>query len=313
MRIIKPKQLVTGDVIGLIAPASNIDTSTVLEKGVRYFEKLGYRIELGKNVDKYYGYLAGSDQERADDLHTMFRNKNIKAIICIRGGYGAFRLLDKIDYKLIRNNPKIFVGYSEITALQMAILKRAGLVTFAGPMVYPDFSDEVNPFTEEFFWRTLTSTKKIGKVSLPESDKLPAIVKGKSSGRIIGGNLAVLSAMIGTNFLPDFSKRILFVEDIGEAPYKIDRILNKMRLANIFRKINGIILGRFVDCFEHDPAKKTLTLGEVIDDYFKDFKIPILYTFPHGHIKEKVTIPFGIEIKMNASKGFVEFAESGVK
>jgi len=313
MRITKPKKLLKGDVIGLIAPGSNVDDPGIIERGVNYLEKLGYRVELGENSDKSLGYLAGTDQQRIDDLHSMFKNKKVNAIICIRGGYGAFRLLDKIDYKLIKNNPKIFVGYSEITSLQMAIFHKTGLVTFAGPMIHPDFSNEINPYTEEFFWRMITSTKKTGKLTFPEVHNLPAITKGKGSGRIVGGNLAVFSAMIGTDYLPDLNKKILIIEDIGELPYKIDRILNKMRMTKIFRKLNGLILGRFVDCYEHDPAKKTLTLGEVMEDYLKDLKIPILYTFPHGHIKEKVTIPFGITVSMNATKGYVEYTEGAVR
>lgn len=312
MRIIKPNKLLKGDVIGLIAPASNVDDPGIIEKGVHYFEKLGYRVELGKNSDKSFGYLAGTDEQRIDDLHYMFKNKKVKAIICIRGGYGAFRLLDKINYKLIKNNPKIFVGYSEITSLQMAMFQKTGLVTFAGPMIYPDFSDEINSYTEEFFWKMITSPKKFGRLTFPEENNLPAITKGKGSGRIIGGNLAVFSAMIGTDYLPDLNKKILIIEDISELPYKIDRIFNKMRIAKLFRALNGIILGRFIDCYEHDPAKKTLTLGEIMEDYLKDLKIPILYTFPHGHIKEKVTIPFGITVNMNATKGYVEYTEGAV-
>lgn len=313
MRIIKPKKLLKGDVIGLIAPGSNVDDPAILERGVSYLEKLGYRVELGINSDKSFGYLAGTDQQRIEDLHNMFKNKNVKAIICIRGGYGAFRLLDKIDYKLIKNNPKIFVGYSEITSLQMAMLHKTGLVTFAGPMIHPDFSNEINPYTEEFFWRMITSTKIIGRLTFPEENNLSSITKGKGSGRIIGGNLAVFSAMIGTDYLPELNKKILVIEDIGELPYKIDRILNKMRIAKLFRQLNGLILGRFIDCYEHDPSKKTLTLGEVMEDYFRDLKIPILYTFPHGHINEKVTIPFGITVNMNATKGYVEYSESAVR
>ncbi len=141
MRIIKPSKLKTGDVIGIIAPASAPVDPTKLENGIRYIEKNGYKVELGNNVSKINGYLAGTDQERADDLNSMFKNKNVKAIFCLRGGYGASRILDKINYKLIRSNPKILIGYSEITALQMAILQKSGLVTFAGPMVATYFGN----------------------------------------------------------------------------------------------------------------------------------------------------------------------------
>ncbi len=313
MRIIKPAKLKTGDVIGIIAPASAPVDPTKLEDGIRYIEKNGYRVELGNNVSKINGYLAGTDQERADDLNSMFKNKDVKAIFCLRGGYGASRILDKINYKLIRSNPKILVGYSEITALQMAILQKSGLVTFAGPMVATDFGNGVTPYTEDFFWRIISSNKKVGRLKYPDNEKLVSITKGGASGRIIGGNLSVFAALTGTEYFPDLKGRILMFEEVDELPYKVDRLLNQLRLLKVFKQIKGIILGRFVDCNEHDTSKRTLTLGEVMEDYMKDLKIPVLYTFPHGHIKDKVTVPFGINVKMNASKGFVEYLESAVK
>ncbi len=313
MRLIKPKKLSKESVIGIISPASSPDDNSDIEKGIKYLEGLGYRVEVGKNVGKNNGYLAGSDRERVDDLHRMFKNKNVKAIICIRGGYGASRLLDLIDYKLIRNNPKIFVGYSEITSLQMAFLQKAGLITFAGPMLASNLSKKLSDFTEDFFWRTLTSNKKLGRIKLQAGAKLPGINKGSVAGRIVGGNLAVFAALFGTEYLPDLKNKILILEDIGELPYKVDRLMNQLRLSKVFKKINGLILGRFVDCYNHDPSKKTLTLGEVMDGYLHNLNIPIIYTFPHGHIDDTVTIPIGINVKINATKGFAEFLESGVK
>jgi muramoyltetrapeptide carboxypeptidase len=313
MLIQKPKKLNKKDIIGIISPASSPDEFLRIEKGVKYLEGLGYRVKIGNNVGKNHGYLAGTDEERVNDIHEMFKDKSVKAIFCLRGGYGAFRLLDKIDYRLIKNNPKIFVGYSEITSLQMAFLEKAGLMTFAGPMVAVDFYDEVSPYTSELFWATITSDKKLGKIKYPENQKLPYLRKGSASGRIIGGNLAVFAALLGTNYFPNLTGKILMVEDIGELPYRVDRMLNQLRLAGVFKKVKGIILGRFVDCNEHDPNKKTLTLGEVIDHYIGSLKIPSIYTFPHGHIKDFVTIPFGLKVNLNATKGIVEFAESAVK
>lgn len=313
MRIIKPSRLKRGDVIGLVSPASTPNDMQKLDNGIRYLEKNGYRVKLGENVGKSNGYLAGSDQERANDINTMFKDKSVKAIFCIRGGYGASRILDKLDYKIIKNNPKIFVGYSDITALQMAFLQKTGLITFAGPMVATDFSSEISHYTEEYFWEIITSKKKLGRIEQSDKSKMPGISKGNAYGRIIGGNISVLSALIGTEYFPDLKNRILIFEDIDEPPYKIDRILNQFRLLKVFKLLNGIVLGRFVDCFEHDTSKKTLTLGEVMEFYLKDLNIPVLYSFPHGHIKDMITVPYGINIKMNATKGFVEFTESAVK
>ena len=309
----KPKKLNKKDVIGIISPASSPDESTRVERGVKYLESLGYQVKVGANIGKNHGYLAGTDQERVDDLHTMFKDKNVKAIFTLRGGYGAFRLLDKIDYRLIRNNPKIFVGYSEITSLQMAFLEKANLITFAGPMVAVDFYDDVSTYTNDLFWATITSTKKLGKLEYPENQKLPYLQKGLATGRLIGGNLAVFAALLGTEYFPNLTGKILMIEDIGELPYRVDRMLNQLRLSGTFKKVKGIILGRFVDCHEHDPNKKTLTLGEVVSDYIGALKIPSIYTFPHGHIKDFVTIPFGLKVNLNATKGTVEFAEGAVK
>jgi len=313
MPIQKPKKLNSKDLIGIISPASSPDEFSRVEKGVKYLESLGYRVKVGANVGKSHGYLAGTDQERIDDLHSMFKDKNVKAVFTIRGGYGAFRLLDKIDYRLIKSNPKIFVGYSEITALQMAFFEKAGLITFGGPMLAVDFYDEVSSYTSELFWRTITSNKKLGKIKYPENQKLPFLQKGTASGRIVGGNLAVFASLLGTPYFPNLTGKILIIEDVGELPYKVDRLLNQLKLAGAFKKIKGIILGRFVDCHEHDPNKKTLTLGEVISDYISAVKVPSIYTFPHGHIKDLVTIPFGIKVDLNATKGALEFSESAVK
>ena len=313
MPLQKPKKLNKKDVIGIISPASSPDEFTRVERGVKYLEGLGYRVKVGANVGKNHGYLAGTDKERVDDIHSMFKDKNVKAIFTVRGGYGAFRLLDKIDYRIVKNNPKIFVGYSEITSLQMAFFEKAELMTFAGPMVAVDFYDEISSYTEENFWETITSNKKLGKLKFPENQKLPYLQKGIASGRLVGGNLAVFAALLGTEYFPNLTGKILMIEEIGELPYRVDRLLNQLRLSGTFKKVKGIILGRFVDCHELDPNKKTLTLGEVISDYVSTLKIPSIYTFPHGHIKDFVTIPFGLKVNINAAKGSVEFMESAVR
>ena len=312
MTYIKPKKLKRGDLIGLISPASTPEDLTLIEGGVNYIERLGYRVVLGKNVGKIRGYLAGTDEDRVADIHQMFEDKKVNAIFCLRGGYGAFRLLDKINYELIRKNPKIFVGFSEITALQMAFLRKANLITFAGPMVIPNFSQVVSPYTEENFWRMIFSNKKPGKLKLPEHKNFSKINSGIVSGRIVGGNLAVFTSLIGTAYLPNLIDKILLLEDISEPPYKIDRMLNQLRLSRVFNKIKGIIIGNFIDCNELDKKKKSLTLEEVWNDYLTNIKIPILYSFPHGHTTDMYTAPIGTRVKISATEGSIEFIESGV-
>lgn len=312
MGIIKPKRLKSGDVIGIISPASSPDDLTKINSGVQYLEKLGYRIEVGKNVGLQEGYLAGTDIERLNDLHDMFKNKHIKAIFSIRGGYGSGRLLDKIDYRLIRNNPKIFVGYSDINALQMAFYTKCGLITFAGPMVAVDFHEEVSPFTEEVFWRTITSNKKIGRVKNPRNEKIYVLTKGRAQGRLVGGNLSIFSSLIGTEYFPKIKDAVLLLEDINEAPYRIDRMFNQLKLAKIFKQIKAVVLGHFVNCIETDTTKKTFTLNEVVIEYFQNMKIPVMYNLRHGHVKENITIPFGIKCVVNASRGFIEINDNAV-
>lgn len=313
MKTLKPKKLLPGDLIGIISPASSPDDMSRINKGVTYLEKLGYKVEVAPNAQNERGYLAGTDAERLSDLHYMFGNKEVKAIFCVRGGYGSGRLLDKIDYNLVKKNPKIFVGYSDITSLQMAFLKKIGLVTFAGPMLAVDFfKDEVNTFTEEKFWQIVTSTKKIGKLVNPKEEKFFTLSNGRGEGKLIGGNLALFISLMGTSYLPIVKDSMLLIEDIGEPPYRIDRMLNQLRLAGIFKQISGLILGRFVDCYESDTEKKSLTLNEVIADYLSNLKIPVMYNIKHGHIAENLTIPFGLNCKINTTKSFIEIPESAV-
>ncbi|HSP87847.1 MAG TPA: LD-carboxypeptidase, partial [Ignavibacteriaceae bacterium] len=301
MRITKPKRLKKGDLIGIISPASSPNDLFRIEKGVNYLEGLGYKTKVGKNAGVYHGYLAGNDEQRVEDIHDMFRDNEVKAIICTRGGYGSPRLLDKIDYKLIARHPKIFVGYSDITALQMAILEKTGLITFAGPMLAVDLYNSVNKYTEEFFWSLVTSNKKLGKINFPENEKVYPIVKGTAKGRIIGGNLATFLSLAGTKYLPDLKNKILLLEEISEAPYRVDRMFNQLRLMGAFNKISALIIGAFTDCNEVDSEKRTLTLGEVISDYLDNLRKPVIYNFMHGHITQKITIPFGGNFKINSS------------
>jgi len=312
MKYIKPRRLVKGDVIGIISPASAVDDDKLIQNGINYLEGLGYRTEIGNNVGKVRGYLAGTDEERVEDIHQMFNDKKVKAIFCLRGGYGSFRLLNKIDYKLIKNNPKILVGFSEITALQMAFLHKANLITFAGPMLASNFSNGISNYTEENFWKIITSPKKPGRIKLSENDSL-STVKTEISGKLIGGNLSVFTALLGTGYLPEIKNKILLLEEINEPPYKIDRMLNQLKLNKVFNSVNGILLGNFLDCIESDLKKKTLTLEGVLTDYFGDMQIPVIHSFPHGHIKDIITLSLGTTIKINLKQGFVELTESGVR
>jgi len=312
MRILRPKKLSNGDVIGLVSPASAPTDISHVNRMVQYLESIGYRVEVGKNVISDHGYLAGDDVARLADFHEMFKNKNISAIFATRGGYGSGRLLDSLNYSLIRRNPKIFVGLSDLTVLQLALLKRCKLLTFAGPVFATSLFENFDNAAEEFFWKILTSTKKIGKITNPNNEKFYILNKGRCEGKLLGGNLSMITSILGTNYSPDFKDKILLLEEIDELPYRIDRMFNQLRLAKVFDNIKGIILGRFVDCYEKDSTKKTLTLNEIIVDYFNKIKKPVVYNVKHGHINETLTMPLGINTNLNNSRGFIEFTEAAV-
>lgn len=209
---IKPKALKKGDVIGIVAPASPPSSHEKIIRGAEYLEKIGYRVELGKNLFAKRGYLAGYDVARANDINDFFGNKKIKAIFSLRGGYGTPRFLHLIDFNLIKNNPKIFVGYSDITALQLAIFKKTRLVTFSGPMVGVEMWKEFNRFSEDFFWQMLTSKKKLGVAKLQNEVKLNFRTKGIAKGILLGGNLALMNSILGTPYSPNYKDSILFLK-----------------------------------------------------------------------------------------------------
>jgi muramoyltetrapeptide carboxypeptidase len=245
-----------------------------------------------------------------EDIHNMFLDNEVKLIICLRGGYGASRLLDKIDYSIVKNNPKIFCGYSDITALQNAFFHKTGLVTFAGPMAGVDFYKEVSEFTERSFWNTITSSEPI-RIKHPDGERLRNYRSGIAEGRLIGGNLSLFASLIGTEYLPEPEGKILFLEEVGEVPYRIDRMLNQLRLSGFLGKIKGVILGSFTDCMEGDPQRKSLKLEEVREDYFvKNFHAPVLYNLNHGHINDNLTIPIGVKVRIDSANCSIDFLES---
>ena len=310
MEIIKPEKLKRGDVIGIISPSSPVSDKVKLDSGVSYFEKMGYRVKVGINAMKEWGYLAGTDEERVEDIHNMFLDNEVKLIICLRGGYGASRLLDKIDYRIVKNNPKIFCGYSDITVLQNAFFKKTGLITFAGPMAGVDFYEDISEFTEQNFWNTVTSSKPI-KLNCPKGKRLSSYRSGIAEGKLIGGNLSMFVSLIGTEYLPGPEGKILFLEEVDEVPYRIDRMLNQLRLSGYLGKIKGVILGSFTDCIENDLQRKSLKLEEVMDDYFiNDFHAPVLYNLNHGHIKDNITMPIGLNVKINGIDCSIDFLEN---
>jgi len=305
---LKPQALKKGDVIGIISPASSPDDFSRIEKGISYLESLGYKVKLGKHIYKRFGYLSATDDERAEDLNKMFADREIRAIFCVRGGYGTPRILDKIDYNIIKRNPKIFVGYSDITALQLAIFKKTGLITFSGPMLAVDMYSDFDPYAEEFFWKILTAKSKKIEIKNPDGVELIVLRHGVATGTLLGGNLSLLASIIGTRFQPNFKDSILVIEDIGEEPYRIDRYLSQLKNAGILNRINGCIIGQFTDCVAKEP-EKSLTLEQIFNDYFGSLKIPVVSNLNYGHIPRKITLPIGANVKIDTKRKSITIIE----
>ena len=298
MNLIKPKSLKPGDTICIIAPSGSIDTEKILN-GKKYFETKGYNVKLGKNINSKYTYCAGSDEERLEDLHDAFADNETNAIICARGGYGALRLIDKIDYSLIKNNPKIFCGYSDITILNTMILKNSGLITFSGAMVQGDFGqDTINNFTENEFFETLENRKN--KISAFNYESYTN--NTEAEGILLGGNLSTFASLCGTEFLPD-EKFIFFAEDLNEPVYKIDRYFTQLLNVNKFKEgISALVLGDFTGI--EDEYQKDLRC--LLTQIGNELNIPVVKTFPFSHSKEKTTAPIGVRAKLADSSIIIE-------
>jgi len=309
MNVLVPRRLKKGDLIGVVCPASPVNDPSRIERGVRYLESIGYRTTVGRNALQRRGYLAGTDEERAADIHAMFADKHVRGIFCARGGYGTPRLLSLLDYRLIARNPKIFVGYSDITALALALWRKCRLVTYHGPMLAVDLFADVNPFAEESFWRVLTSPER--RATLAPADASPAQVRypGSATGRLLGGNLSLLVSLLGTPYMPYLRGGILFLEETGEDPYRVDRMLTHLGNAGVLSRSAGVAIGRFTDCVPGDAAAPSLTLETILAEAAENTGRPFLTGFPIGHERRMVTVPVGIRALLDADKGVITLLE----
>ncbi len=312
MTIIRPPRLRKGDIIGLVAPASTASTEEKIEKGADYLEHLGYRVKFGKHIRNVHGYLAGTDEERASDFNNMVHDKDVKAIFAIRGGYGTTRILRMIDYPSLKQNPKIIAGYSDITALQLAIFRKIGLVSFSGPMTGAEMWKGIDPYTEEHFWRLLTTTKKIGVLKNPVDETLKILKHGKAHGRLLGGNLSLIACLMGTPFLPKLNGSVLVLEDVEEAPYRIDRMLAQLLNAKVLNGLAGLVFGKFTDCNSNNPAEPHFTVEQVQNEYAEKIKCPVIANFQCGHIPRMLTVPLGLQTTIGTKSKRIEVLESAV-
>jgi muramoyltetrapeptide carboxypeptidase len=323
VKLIRPPRLNPGDTLGIIAPASAAPDPKNVDRAVAVLEKLGYRIKFARYAHRRLGYLAGTDRERASDVIQMFTDPKVNAILCVRGGYGTARLLPRLDYATIRANAKIFVGYSDITSLHAAFLKQAGLISFHGPMLNSDFALKDLPhFTVQSFLRTLAgSPDRAGDVAgMNIADgyagkTVKVLRRGVARGQLIGGNLALLCTLVGTPWQPTFRNKILFLEDIGEEPYRWDRMPTYLHNCGLIQQVAGIAIGLNADC--EDPNAKGAkeyrqTLADVLNDRLLQLKVPVVTGMPFGHVSHNATLPVGVRAELDANLGQLRLLESGV-
>jgi muramoyltetrapeptide carboxypeptidase len=310
---ILPLRLKKGDLIGLVTPGSSVSEEQ-LSNCIAKLEEMGFRTTYMDSVLSEYGYFAGKDQERADELMEMFTREDVDAIWCVRGGYGSIRILDLLDYDQIRKNPKVFMGYSDITALLTAIYQECGLVTFHGPVGTSDF----NRFSVKSMRKVLLEPeseykypykREKGSRDNPEFDRY-TLSGGSAEGTLIGGNISVLDSMIGTRFEPDFENKIAYLEDIGEKTYRIDKMVFHLLSGTNLKQAAGIVMGVFGECNINEEPR--LSLKVALDDLLKPLGIPVSYGLSFGHIKRMLTIPTGITAVMDADKNSLRLLEAAV-
>jgi len=316
--LIKPERLRSGDTIAIVAPASAPPDPTTIDRSVVAIEALGFAPRLSPNVRKRRGFLAGTDRERAADLVKMFTARDVRAILCLRGGYGTSRLIPLLDFAVLRRNPKILIGYSDITSLHCALLTRANLMSFHGPMLNSDFVRKDFPeFTLQSFLRTLTEPSPAGSIRQGYHDKTVSVLRrGRASGRLLGGNLSLLCATIGIPFQPSFRNRLLFLEDLDEPPYRFDRMLTHLLNAGLLQQVAGIAIGINRDCVDpHATTAKEYrqTVEDVLAERLLPLKVPVVIGLPFGHVPLNATLPIGARATLDGIQGDLVITEAAVR
>ncbi len=312
----KAKKLEIGDTIGLISPSSPSEKKSEIVRGVETMERLGYKVVLSKNLNKAKGLVAGTEEERGDDLNEMFRRDDIDAVFVTQGGYGAAQMIRHIDFDMIARNPKIFTGFSDITSLHLAIMKFSQVVTFHSPGISRFNSEELTDYTKEAFFRAITQTEPIGEIKLANPKKwINRIHQGTAEGIITGGNLTLICATLGTPYEIDTRGKILFFEDLDTEPWIFDHMLSHLRNAGKLEQAAGIVIGECQNCvpFLYNPGYYVDTsLEDVLDYYIKPLSVPAIYGLPMGHTDDLATIPLGVGARLDADNKKLEILEGGV-
>jgi muramoyltetrapeptide carboxypeptidase len=314
---LRARRLQPGDTIALINPSNAIFERAPYVLATEALQALGFKVREAPNLRARYGPFAGSDAQRAGDVNAMFADPGVHGLLALTGGSGGNRILPLIDYPLIARNPKFLGGFSDLTALINAVHTRTGLVTFHCPLGVSEW----NPFSVQWLRgavmdaqpQTLANTLEKEDVLVPRNGRISTLRGGRARGRLIGGNLAVLSAMAGSIYWPDFDGAILFLEEINEYIYRVDRMLSTLKLAGALDRVAGVVLGGFTNCGPGDGNYGALTLDEVFDDYFvKPLKVPVYSGALFGHIRRKFTLPVGLEVEMDADAGTIRYLQPAV-
>ncbi len=313
---LRGKRLKPGDTIGLIEPASASTEPFDLTLVDETITALGFTPKRAAHLLDRYGYLAGQDRDRAADVNAMFADKNVNAIFAVRGGWGCARILPFLDYDLIRANPKPLMGYSDITALHMAIQAKTGLVTFHGPNASSAWGQQSVESFKPLLMNAATPTY-VNPVAAEDrltqkKWRTQTVRGGVARGKLLGGNLTVLSALVGTPYVPDFKGALLFLEDIGEAEYRIDRMLTQLALAGILKDVAGIIFGQCTECKDKDPGLVNFALSDIFRQHFEPLNIPVFQGAFIGHMPDQFTIPVGIEAEMDATAATLKLLQPAV-
>jgi muramoyltetrapeptide carboxypeptidase len=304
---IYPPAIRPGDTIGIIAPAGPLEDRSAFEKGLAKLEGLGFRVRFDDRIFQSLRYLAGDDVARADELTRHFEDTGINAILALRGGFGCSRLIPRLEEKRLRPHCKLFMGFSDLTTLHLYFRRRFGWVTIQGPMAASDSLPGPGSEQASHLLSLLTDAHYRPSLSFPE---LETWFPGVAEGKLIGGCLSLVVASLGTTYEIKTEGKVLFLEDLGEPPYRIDRMLTQLRLAGKLDSIAGILLGRFTDC---EPTQGTYTLRECLQDRVADLNVPVLANFPSGHGGENWALPLGVKIRLNADSRLVEFLEPAVR
>lgn len=313
--VLKPPRIVAGDTIGLMIPSSANWDPTDIDILLEALAVLGLRGKLGRHVYDRYGYLAGRDEDRAADLNAMFRDPEVKAIHCIRGGWGAARLLPRIDFEAVARHPKALIGYSDITALLLALHARTGLVTFHGPNGASEWNSTNVEWLQRVVWQgeraVFQNPRVADEAIVPTRHRTRTLTPGVARGRLLGGNLTVLTALLGSPYLPSFEGAVLFLEDIDEAPYRIDRMLVQLKLAGVLGQLAGFVWGQCTDCGPGEGFG-SLTIPDLLAEHIGPLGIPAYSGAMFGHISSQFTLPVGVDVELDATQGTLRMLEAAV-